>query len=300
MPTIQASRTPHPSSGPASASARSYRSTAARDSILRRAASPAFVSASTARSASVRSFGWRSSAGAGGLLQMERDRPRVPTDELRAGELVGHAQVQALALALGERVVGDVAQHVAAEPPHARDAPRRGAAAPRPPPRRAAPAGARRSATARPCRTGRAGRPMRAERARARPGTAGRSARRSPPGRSRAADDRSAPGPAGGTVRVLATQHPGDLDDEQRVAAGVDGHPLGIGAVETAGLHRQAQWRARARAAPPTASPRRASPPAQFGRSSRNSQRATHTTSSGTRRASFTSCSIRSSSSGSA
>ena len=87
--------------------------------MRRRATSPARVSASTARSAIDRSFGVQVEPGARRLLEMKRDRARIPVDERGLRQLVGDPEVQPLALTLGERVVGDVAEQVGAESPHA-------------------------------------------------------------------------------------------------------------------------------------------------------------------------------------
>jgi hypothetical protein len=58
-------------------------------------------------------------------------------------------------------------------------------------------------------------------------------------GRRQQAIGRRGPGRRHGSL--VSDQHPGDLDDEQRIAAGVDGNTLGVGAIQTARLHRQAQ-----------------------------------------------------------
>ena len=95
-------------------------------------------------------------------------------------------------------------------------------------------------------------------------------------------------------------QHPGDLDDEERVPAGVRGDALGVGRVEVAGLLRQLRRVRRWRAARPTASRRRRGrPPSSDGRRGTPTARRA-TTSSGSLRASRINCSIRSSSNGSA
>ena len=104
------------------------------------------------------------------LLQVERDRPREPVGLLSLGQLVRHPQVETLPLALGERVVGHVAEHVGARTATRPVARRRGRGARPPRPRRAAPCGARRAGTARRGRTAPAGRPRPAARARGRTG----------------------------------------------------------------------------------------------------------------------------------
>ena len=46
-------------------------------------------------------------------------------------------------------------------------------------------------------------------------------------------------GPGRREVAIVAQEHPRDLDDEERVAAGVQRDPLGVLAFQAAGLHRQ-------------------------------------------------------------
>ena len=103
-----------------------------------------------------RAFGERAVArveverGEGRLLEVERDRARAPGRRLRvAREPVGHQQVQALALALGEALVRDVAHHAVAEAPDARAGRRRARAAPPPRAGRAPRRSARRPGRAR-------------------------------------------------------------------------------------------------------------------------------------------------------
>jgi hypothetical protein len=56
---------------------------------------------------------------AGGLLQVEGDGPGVSVGARRIGQGIGDDEMQPQPLALRERLVGDVAQDVAAEGPHA-------------------------------------------------------------------------------------------------------------------------------------------------------------------------------------
>ena len=259
--------------------------------MRRLAPCPASASASTARSARCDPAG--SDRAPPGRLVRGGTRPSAGTGpHTPFGQPVRDAQVQPLPLALRERVVGDVAQHVGHEPPHPGRSSSRTSSSSFSASSSSSLRGSR-SATARRDRTDHVGRPPPGAPARARPARAGRCGPRSrlhgrreqPPARSRTRRRQ---------VPLLAPQHAHDLHDEERVPAGVLGH-------------RSASpwWRLPASIASSVAWPSvsgsthrltaSATPPAQFGRCSRNSHLATQSTMSGTFRASFTSCSMRSS-----